>query len=182
MGTDVNIILCGFKSCGKTTIGQQTSKLLQREFTDVDDLCERLYLDKMGDPRLCREIFLTHGEQYFRDLERAAIQGIDTDNALIATGAGAVLDPRSVAKLKEKGIFIYLRLNSEILKKRLLKGVLPAYLDVSNPDESFEKMFDERKNIYEQIADGELDVSFLSIAESAETLCNTVQELMRPYV
>lgn len=178
----MNIVLCGFKSCGKTSIGLRVSELLQMPFIDVDDLCENLYRDRMGEARKCREIFLVHGDKYFRDLERDAIAGMEVEGALIATGAGAVLDPRNVEALKRNGIFIYLQLDSEILKERLLTGVLPAYLNSSSPEESFRKMFEERKPVYEKIADMKIDVSLSSITEAAEILSSKVQKLMRPYV
>ena len=148
----------------------------------MDDLCESLHLERTGDTQSCREIFQARGEKYFRALEREAIEELQVEDALVATGAGAVLDSRNVKKLKNNGIIVYLRLDSETLKKRLLTGVLPAYIDRRSPEESFEKMLEERKAVYEKIADKTIDVTLSSIEEAAETLSRKIQKWMRSYV
>jgi shikimate kinase len=178
----VNIILCGFKSSGKTVIGRECSRILKRTFLDVDDLCEEDYLKYMGRPRTCREIFLAHGKDFFREIERRAISNLKVKNTIIASGAGAVLDARNVAQFKEKGRLIFLKTEHKILKERILNGPLPAYLDEKSPEESFHQMLLERSNIYEQVADIILDVSSQSITEAAETLSITVQKITRSYV
>lgn len=89
----------------------------------------------------------------FRRLEKQVIAALlEFHSCVIATGGGAILDSNNVAVLKRLGKIIYLRVEKEIIKKRLFEGELPAFLDPHDPEGSFEKMYTERAPLYEQIA------------------------------
>ena len=157
-----NIILCGYKSCGKTTLGKKIAEKTGRHFIDTDDLvfknCQR------------------HTIEAFRETEKAVIAAlVDFQNCVIATGGGSVLAPENVAILKKLGKIFYLRVPKAVIKARLLycgrkasrnshfqadrsiSGKLPAFLDPSRPEESFEEMYESRKALYESIADHIVD-------------------------
>ena len=90
----MNLILYGFKSCGKTTIGRKASKSMNCAFYDTDNLVESLYQIKTGQCISAREIFQSEGETYFRGLEREILPLItNIKNSIIAVGGGLVLDP-----------------------------------------------------------------------------------------
>lgn len=142
-----NIILCGFKSCGKSTLAKKISEKTGRHYIDTDELvsknCPQLYLQ---------------GPEAFRDIEKQVIAAlVGFESCVIATGGGAILDPENVAILKKLGKIVYLRVPKEELKRRLLIEPLPAFLDPSHPEESFEKMYQARKDLYEQVADEIID-------------------------
>jgi shikimate kinase len=142
-----NIILCGFKSSGKTTLGKKISEKTGLHFIDTDDLVSQN----------CRALYL-HSVEAFRDIEREVIAALaDFQNCVIATGGGAILDPANVKILKALGKIFYLRVPKEELKKRILIDPLPAFLDPSDPEGSFEQMYQERLGIYESIADHIVD-------------------------
>lgn len=142
-----NIILCGYKSCGKTTLGKKISEKTGMHFIDTDELVSKN----------CRQLYL-HSEEAFREVEKEVIGALaDFQNCVIATGGGSVLAPENVAILKKLGKIFYLRVPKEILKERLLSGTLPAYLDPNRPEESFEEMYESRKDVYERIADHIID-------------------------
>lgn len=135
-----NIILCGYKSCGKTTLGKKIAEKTGMHFIDTDDLCHHNY---------------SHS---FREVEKQVIAALaDFQNCVIATGGGSVLDPENVAIFKKLGKIIYLRVPKEIIKHRLLSGRLPTFLDPTRPEESFEEMYESRKELYETIADQIID-------------------------
>ena len=69
----MNLILYGFKSCGKTTLGQKAAKSMNCAFYDTDDLVESLYQLQTGQCISVREIFKSEGETYFRRLERQTL-------------------------------------------------------------------------------------------------------------
>ena len=77
---------------------------------------------------------------------------LELHSCVIATGGGAVLDPDNVAVFKRLGKIIYLKVEKEVIKQRLLKKP-PAFLDQLDLEGSFEKMYAERMPLYEQIAD-----------------------------
>jgi shikimate kinase len=142
-----NIILCGFKSSGKTTLGKKISEKTGLHFIDTDDLVSKN----------CRQLYLQSPEA-FRDIEKEVIKALmGFQNCVIGTGGGAVLDPENVVILKKLGKIFYLRIPKEELKQRILINSLPAFLDPYHLEESFEQMYESRKDLYEQIADHIVD-------------------------
>ncbi|HEX4839546.1 MAG TPA: shikimate kinase [Rhabdochlamydiaceae bacterium] len=140
-----NIILCGYKSCGKTTLGKKIAEKTGRHFIDTDDLVlKNCQLDNI---------------EVFREIENGVIAAlVDFQNCVIATGGGSVLAPENVVILKKLGKIFYLRVPKAVIKARLLYcGRLPTLLDPSRPEESFEEMYESRKDLYESIADHIVD-------------------------
>lgn len=155
----MNLILFGFKRCGKTHFGKRLAEKLGYDFIDTDHLIEGLFDNKLTSRQIAERIGLPE----FRKLETQAIQTLmPKDKTIISVGGGAVLDPNNVNMLKKIGRLVYLELDEETLKKRTLEH-LPSYLDPSEPLASFEKMVQEREPIYEQI-----DAVKLNIAEKSE--------------
>ncbi|MEK6546432.1 MAG: shikimate kinase, partial [Nitrospinota bacterium] len=68
----MNIIIIGFKGCGKTLIGKILAKRLKREFHDIDLIIESIYLQETGENLRFREIYEKHRNEYFRNLEKKA--------------------------------------------------------------------------------------------------------------
>ena len=83
----MNMILCGYKACGKSTIAKAYSKLFSAEYIDTDDLIIKQFQSQYG--KLCRigEIYTALGELPFRQFEARIIQHMPKPhNAIIATG------------------------------------------------------------------------------------------------
>jgi shikimate kinase len=137
--------LCGYKSCGKTTVGKKIAEKTGRHFIDTDDLVFKN----------CGQL---HTIEAFREIEKEVIAAlVGFQNCVIATGGGSILDPENVAILKKLGKIFYLRVPKAVIKERLLSGPLPIFLDRSHPEESFEEMYESRKDLYESIADHSVD-------------------------
>ena len=140
------IILCGFKSCGKTYFGKNLSQELGVNFIDTDEL-----ITKEGN---VRELALFLGERKFRDLESFAIASLRIDDqAVIATGGGVVLRKSNIDSLKNLGSIVYLKCDKSVIKERIVKNGVPSFLDPDNLDESFEKMYQEREPLYMSVSD-----------------------------
>jgi shikimate kinase len=156
----MNIILFGFKSCGKTYFGKLLSKRLSRPFIDTDHLLEAEYALLKHEKLSCREIYLKLGEEGFRALETQVLASLqNVQHAVIAVGGGMILHRTNLEILKKMGKLIYLSLDRETLKKRLLSSTLPAYLDPLDPEGSFDQMYEKRKTFYERIRAIHIDVS-----------------------
>jgi shikimate kinase len=168
----MNLILFGFKGCGKTHFGKLLSKALKRPFLDTDNLLAELYDHKLSP----REIHCILGETAFRALETKAILQLDAHlNAIIALGGGAVLEPTNLAHLQKIGQLVYLRASFETIKKRILQGNLPAFVDAKNPEESLYKIYQKRIPMYEAIQAKWVDVDLRDEAEIIASLINILQ-------
>jgi shikimate kinase len=141
-----NIILFGFKGCGKTYFGKQLAEKLQMPFIDTDDLIEN------AASLSCREIYQRKGANFFRKLEKKIVFSLkETTHSIISIGGGTVLNKKNVAFLQKIGTLIYLKIDKETLKRRIFEKELPAYLEGKNPDQLFEKLHSTRKRVYESI-------------------------------
>jgi hypothetical protein len=97
-----NLFLVGLMGAGKSTLGRQLARRLQKRFVDADhELEERLGVT-------IPTIFEIEGEVGFRDREEAIIDDLTRlTDVVLATGGGAVLRPASRERLKAGGL-IYL--------------------------------------------------------------------------
>jgi len=96
---------------------------------------------------------------------------------VIALGGGLILNPSNAALLAKLGQLVYLRLDEETLKKRTLGRELPAFLDPSDPEGSFERIHKERKKIYEEICAFSVDLETKTQDQVVQEICTLIQKL-----
>src|SRR3972149_11457931 len=102
-GPGTNLILVGSMGAGKTTVGRRLADVLGLGFVDTDALVERAAGASIAD------IFTRWGERRFRAIERQAIaRAVAGSRQVIATGGGALMDPRDRARLLGGGLTIWL--------------------------------------------------------------------------
>jgi shikimate kinase len=167
----MNIILIGFKNCGKTTVGKYLAARLQSTFIDTDRVLENYYSQKSTIKLSVREIYTKEGGALFRALEKNALATLtEIHNTIIATGGGIVIDSDNVTALKKLGTVVYLRATKELLLSRAQSSEVPAFLDQNNKRESFEQMYNERKDIYEAVADYIVEVDKCNVDNIADQI------------
>ena len=84
------IVLTGFMGAGKSTVGRLLALDLNWPFRDVDDEIEAAAGLSIA------EIFRTHGEPHFRELEHQTIRQLTgQDRLVLGLGGGAIEDPRT---------------------------------------------------------------------------------------
>ncbi len=136
-----NIVLTGMPASGKSTIGKKLSEATGKPFIDTD----ALIVKKAGKP--IPQIFEEIGEMGFRRLEAEVIEEISTlGGYIIATGGGAILNPKNIQGLKANGRIYYI--------DRPLSW-LTATKDrpLSSNRADLEKRYNERYEIYKSTAD-----------------------------
>ena len=108
-----NIALTGFMAAGKTVTGRSLARSLDWAFVDLDAVIE----ESEGSP--VREIFARRGEGWFREREKAALgRLLDGSEQVIALGGGAVVDPDSRSRLKERSLLVWLRVAPATVLRR----------------------------------------------------------------
>jgi shikimate kinase/3-dehydroquinate synthase len=135
-------VLVGFMGAGKTTVGRIIAERLGQPFVDSDVLIEQ----RLG--RSIRDIFLTEGEAYFRELEHATVADlVRGQEAVIALGGGAVEDPRTRAVLRNARV-IYLRVGYAEAMSRVQGDEYRPMLHRPDLDELYQK----RLPVYEDLS------------------------------
>lgn len=143
-----NIILVGPMGAGKTTIGVQLAKVLDREFFDSDK--EIVTRTGANIPL----IFELEGEEGFRRRETSVIADLAAlSNIVLATGGGAVLKEENRAILREHGLVIYLKADIEHLYERTAKDKNRPLLQTDDPKKRISEILEQREPLYEEVAD-----------------------------
>jgi len=146
----MNIILIGFKNCGKTSVGQSMAKKMAAPFIDTDNLIEQHYYNLNNRSLSTNEIYQKHGENYFRELEANIINDLkDTEKSVIATGGGSLLNPDNIITLKKLGEIIYLLIPFYLIEIRNRLQPKPAFL---NDQFTLADIYEQRKDIYSKAA------------------------------
>jgi shikimate kinase len=108
-----SVVLVGMMGAGKSSIGRRLAGRLGIPFVDADTEIESAA--GMSIP----EIFEKHGEPYFRSGEaRVIARLLDGEPSVLATGGGAVMDPRTRELIAQKGISVWLSADLDVLMKR----------------------------------------------------------------
>jgi len=140
-----NIVLCGFMGCGKSTVGKMLADRLAYKFVDTDEYIEQ----KSG--MTIPQIFSTHGEQSFRDIEHKAICELaQKSNCVIATGGGALTFGRNADELAKSGIIVFINSSFENCWQRIKNSDRP--LVASNSVEQMHELYQARARLYRSVA------------------------------
>ncbi|NDD58273.1 MAG: hypothetical protein EBZ47_03340 [Chlamydiae bacterium] len=174
----MNLILFGFKKCGKSYYGLRVAQKMHMSFVETDLMIEELYASRFHNALSCREIVSHHGEHLFRELEKQVLYSLnEVKNTVIALGGGSVLDAENVEHLTKVGPLVYLQTDKHELRRRLFVGELPYYIDPDDPLHSFEKMYEVRHKIYEQIPAFKIDTHHKNETQIIHELCALVETM-----
>lgn len=133
---------------GKTTVGKQLAEKLDRPFVDLDSVIEK----KAALP--IPLIFEQYGEHYFRQLESDMLQQVaHSPGKIIATGGGIILNDENRNLMRNKGVTVYLKWESNILHQRIKNSTHRPLIKSINENElakRIELMLKYRLPFYEQ--------------------------------
>lgn len=141
------VTLVGMPGSGKSTVGRQLSRRLNWRFVDSDFAIEQ----ELG----CsiRSYFEQHGETAFRDVEQRVISRLlDTPQAVLATGGGAVMREENRRQLGARSHVVYLRSSPEELFRRLRHDTHRPLLQVADPLRRLRDLYRERDPLYRSVA------------------------------
>ncbi len=165
MPVNANVFLVGPMGSGKSAVGRQLARLLALEFVDADAEIER----RTGVD--INYIFEREGEPGFRQREAAVIDELSSRAGIVlATGGGAVLDPRTRERLRGRGRVVYLRasVNQQLMRTRHTSHrPLLAHPD---PRGTLERLMAERGPLYEGLATVAVDTDGRKVRTVAEEI------------
>lgn len=148
INSERNIILIGMPSSGKSYVGAQVAKELDKDFYDSDKV---FYTEYGITPS---EMIITSGEPKFRELETAVIKKLcNMRGIVISTGGGAILANENRYYMRSNGIILHVVRN---LDKLCIGGDRPLSSNV----QAIKQMYNARIPIYRELADYSLDNDF----------------------
>jgi shikimate kinase len=159
----MNVVLIGYRGCGKTTIGRKLADRLWRKFIDIDDLI----VARAG--KSIREIFANDGEERFREIETEVLaEALKLEDHIIGLGGGTVMREKNRALLSEAGAKVfYLRCEPTELLKRIqadpnTAANRPNLTNLGGGIEEIRQVLSKREPVYRQVKHYELDVTRMS--------------------
>jgi shikimate kinase len=166
------IILLGYMGCGKSTIANTLSRMVQIPYVDLDE-----YIEEKAKLTI-KEIFETHGEIYFRKLEHTFFVELlnASEEMIIGLGGGTPCYANNHELLNGDGVTsIYLKASIETLFNRLVanKSKRPLIADKSEAEmkEFIAKhLFD--RSFYYNHAQHKVSVDDKSIEETVNDILN----------
>jgi shikimate kinase len=167
----MNIVLIGLRGSGKTTVGRILAQRLGRELVETDELVAR----KAG--LSIAEIVTKHGWGRFRELEGEVTSRVARlDNVINASGGGVVTREKNIARLKKKGVLVWLKAGVDTLFERTGEdSQRPPLAGGRTAREDMEITYKEREALYRQAADLSVDTENKAPEEVAEAIINQLK-------
>ncbi len=140
-----NIILIGMPGAGKSTVGVLLAKELAKDFVDTDVLIQ------VQQKTILQDILDKKGYMELRRIEEQVLLNATFTNHVIATGGSAVYSQSGIEHLKASGIAIFMEVSIDVLRRRIhnyeTRGI------AKRPEQSFDELFEERRQLYVKYAD-----------------------------
>ena len=158
----MNIVLIGYRGCGKTTAGKKLSNALWKTFVDTDDeVCKRF-----GGLTI-KEIWEQHGEPAYREMECEVVANVlGGSDQVIGLGGGTLMQEKARAAVAsaDDAKRVYLKCDAATLFERIegddrTNATRPNLTALGGGLDEVEKVLAEREPVYAEIADHTLDVT-----------------------
>ncbi|MHB1171534.1 MAG: shikimate kinase [Lacisediminihabitans sp.] len=158
------LVVIGAPGAGKTRVGKRVARLLAVDFVDTD----RRIVAKHGP---IAQLFAERGEEYFRQLERVEVAKALGEAAVVSIGGGAVLNTETQAELAAHRVAL-LTVSAEAVAARIVGTKRPLLADGID---SWQRLVDARREIYERLAARSWDTSERPIDQIAGEIAEWVQ-------
>ncbi len=151
------VVLIGPMGAGKTRIGKRVARILGTGFVDTDKVI-------VAENGPIAGIFTAQGEPHFRALERAAVKHALEGDDVVALGGGAILDDETRAELSTQRV-VLVTVSAAAVAPRIADGRRPLLRDGLT---DWERIYAERRQLYEQLAKLTVDTSHRPIGDIAK--------------
>jgi shikimate kinase len=156
---------------GKSVVGKALEQKTGLPRFDTDEIIS----SKSKMP--IKEIFSTHGEQHFRNLETETLRSMSLEEpAIIVTGGGIVQRAENVDLLRQLGTVVWLDADEATLRTRIRGLRDRPLLQTANPRAALSELLAVREPLYRRAADLRVDVSKKNPQEIAELILGNIKK------
>ncbi|MFF2484180.1 shikimate kinase [Paenibacillus sp. NPDC058071] len=162
------IVLVGFMGTGKSTVSKLIAERLGWERFDSDEEIER------RERKQIPQLFETVGEAGFREIESSVIDTLlsGPNDAVIATGGGAVLLERNRERMLANSYVVALTASAERIITRVKSDTSRPLLQ-GDVAANVHRIMEQRKHAYD-FAHLKLDTSGMSAFEAADAIMERI--------
>lgn len=166
------IALIGLRGAGKTTLGERAAKVMGVPFVELDREIERASGMELS------EIFATHGQAMFRQLERQCLETVIEryEEVVIATGGSLVTEPATFDRLLSACHVVWLSASpDEHMNRVIAQGDLRPMKDSPQAMDDLRSILESRRTLYAK-ADAMVDTSRKSDEEALALLMGAIEK------
>lgn len=163
------IVLIGPPGAGKSTVGKALADHLSLEFLDTDALIEQ------STGKSITDIFVVDGEPIFRAIELEILASVlKSEGAVVSLGGGAPISDEAQALIsKSDSHVIFLDVSLSTAAPRVgFNRDRPLLL--GNPRAQWQTLSDQRRPIYELLADQVIKVDDMEISAIVSAIVKEV--------
>lgn len=163
------IVLIGPPGAGKSTVGKALADHLSLEFLDTDALIEQ------STGKSITDIFVVDGETIFRAIELEILASVlKSEGAVVSLGGGAPISDEAQALIsKSDSHVIFLDVSLSTAAPRVgFNRDRPLLL--GNPRAQWQALSDQRRPIYELLADQVIKVDDMEISAIVSAIVKEV--------
>lgn len=173
------VVLLGYMTSGKSTVGQALARRLEWRFLDFDVEIER----RAG--TTVREFIAARGERAFRQMEAELTEEVAEQPGLVlAPGGGWIMRPEQLDRLGRRTLSVWLRVSVDETVRRLnADSIARPFRGHPDPRALIAEMLAEREPLY-RLADVSVPAEGRSpegVAFEIETIVRTRREVLLPF-
>lgn len=121
------------------------------------------------------DVFVTHGEAYFRELEAAAVRdALDSQVGIVALGGGAILNQETRDALQGHRV-IWLNVDPANASRRVGMNTARPLL-VGNVRGTLHRLMSEREDFYRDVSTDIVDTSGKQLAEVVQEVSRLLEQ------
>src|SRR4030095_9928893 len=155
---------------GKSVVGKALEQKTGLPRFDTDEIIS----SKSKMP--IKEIFSTHGEEHFRNLETETLRSMSLEEpAIIVTGGGIVLRAENMDLLRQLGAVVWVDADEATLRARIGGVSERPLLQTANARAALSELLAAREPLYRRAADLRVDVSQRNPQQIAEVISENIR-------